>query len=264
MSKKKKIAIISTMVIAAFIVIGIVYALLSDRQTLYNTTVIGSLNIENTAISVKKPNNEDALIWEPADVNTVSWTTENTGTIAALTRHTLEIYWKDDTDASASDLLYLYPANVTKEAILEDFKNEKALPLETEKVSKEVNGKTKYGIRYQFIGDILDATDMVVEIPAEKQDDIIKEVNYNKQVDSNNDSNNNSNNEATNSIIDEDINTDDANTLLDSIAFKLLVSPQTSYLFQGRELSIKVTTEAMQYTEDGSETWTVVSTQQTP
>ncbi|MBR2241570.1 MAG: hypothetical protein IJ890_09415 [Clostridia bacterium] len=241
MTRKKRIIIISSIVVVAFVIMGIVYAFFGDSVQKINKIKVGSVRIENLNLSLKKSNGETATIIEPADIDTLSWTTSNIGTSGVLTRHTLEIYWKEATDASANNLLAMYPANMSKEAILEDFaKSEPEYQIETENVSKTESGVTKYGIKYQFVGDTLNGTD---------GKEVSKEVNYNTS------------NEA---ILDANRATDDTSKTVDEIAYRLILSPQTSYLFQGKQLSIKVTTEAMQYTEDGSENWTVVDVQEIP
>jgi hypothetical protein len=245
MSKKKKIAIITTVVLLSFVVIGTVYALMSDSIKKVNPFTIGSVEIKDLNLQITKSNGSNATVLEPADIDTVSWTTENIGRTGVLTRHTLEIYWEEDVGPEASSLLYLYPANMSKEAILTDFAKvyagqESQYLLKTEAVSKTVGEKTKHGIKYQFVGDALNGKDNV---------EVSNEVNYNSD---------------TEEIIDSTITTDDTSKTTDSIAFRLLVSPKTSYLFQGKSVSITVTTEAMQYTESGSATWTVVDTQTLP
>lgn len=290
MNKKKKITIISTIVILSFTIMGIVYALLSDKEELNNKLTVGSVHIENSNLSLRKSNGEETSILEPADIDTLSWTTENVGTSGALTRHTLEIYWKDMVEEDANKLLYLYPANISKEAILEDFKNEGKLQLHTEKVSKEIDGEIRYGVKYQFVGDTLNGTDMKDvnkevnynysledigneekneinsdvennEINLDTQNSIGNETNLNEDSKENNKSQSleNITEEEKQKIIDKNVNTDDNESNTDEIAFRVLLSPKTSYLFQGKEVSIKVTTEAVQYTEDGSENWTIVA-----
>lgn len=239
-NKKKKIIIISTIVITSFIIIGIVYALVSGKLNLFGKTTTGSVEIETLNLSLKKTNGSEVNVLEPADINILSWTTKNIGTSGILTRHTLEIYWNDETDANANNLLYLYPANMSKEAILADYEKgeESKYLIKTEKVSKTVNGQVRYGIKYQFLGDTLDGTDMT---------GVSKEKDYNL---------NNS------EVTIENAKTDDNESASDSIAYKILLSPKTSYLYQGKNVSVKVTTEAMQYTEAGSENWKVVDTQE--
>lgn len=239
-NKKKKIIIISTIVITSFIIIGIVYALVSGKLNLFGKTTTGSVEIETLNLSLKKTNGSEVNVLEPADINILSWTTKNIGTSGILTRHTLEIYWNDETDANANNLLYLYPANMSKEAILADYEKgeESKYLIKTEKVSKTVNGQVRYGIKYQFLGDTLDGTDMT---------GVSKEKDYNL---------NNS------EVTIENAKTDDNEATSDSIAYKILLSPKTSYLYQGKNVSVKVTTEAMQYTEAGSENWKVVDTQE--
>ena len=245
MSKKKKIAIIATVVILSFVIIGTVYALMSDRIKLENPFTISSVKINDLNLQLTKSNGQQATVLEPADIDTVSWTTDNIGTSGVLTRHTLEIYWDEDVGPDGSTLLYLFPANLSKEAILADFakayagQNTQYL-LETTPVSKTVGAETKYGIKYQFVGDALNGSDNV---------EVSNEVNYNSDV---------------TAAIDSTITTDDESKTQDNIAFRLLLSPKTSYLFQGKSVSVTVTTEAMQYTENGSQNWTVVDTQTIP
>ena len=127
---------------------------------------------------------------------------------------------------------------MTDSAILEDF--EKGLNSEyeitAEKVTKAWGNKTIHGLKYQFVSDTLNGTD---------NKNINQEVNYNLD-----------NSEVTIA----DFTTDDTSATQDNIAFKVLLSPQTSYLYQGSQVYIRVTTEGMQYTEDGSGTWQIVET----
>lgn len=240
MNNKKKVIIITTIVIVSFIIIGIVYALVTGNLSFSGKVNTGSVQIETLNLTFKQANGQDVDFIEPADIDTLSWRTKNIGTSGILTRHTLEIYWNDEIDENANSLLYLYPANMTRSAILAEYEKgeQSEYLIKTEKVSKEVDGKTRYGIKYQFLGDILDGTDMK---------DVSKEVNYNLAIED---------------VIDENFKTDDNDSTQDSVAYKLLLSPKTSYLYQGKSVSIKVTTEAMQYTEDGSSEWTVVDTQE--
>lgn len=242
MTKKKRIIIISSIVVASFIIMGIVYAFFTDFEQLTNRLVAGTLNIEDTEISFKKANGENADLLEPGDINTLSWTTKNVGTSGALTRQTLELYWTDDLDVGVNTLIYMYPANMTDEAILEDYaKGENSeYAIDFTEVTRTIEGKNKNGVKYQFVGDTLNGSDNI---------EVSNEVNYNSDVAA---------------VIDSNINTDDTNKKEDSIAYKILLSPDTSYLYQGRKLSVFLTTEGMQYTEDGSGTWTVEDTQQIP
>ncbi|MBQ7928415.1 MAG: hypothetical protein IJ287_06700, partial [Methanobrevibacter sp.] len=226
MSKKKKIILISSIVVASFVVIGLVYALVTSNVNIFGKTTTGSVEIETINLGFTNEEGVNTNLLEPAGVNDLYWSTKNIGTSGILTRHTLEIYWNDETDEKASDLIYLYPANLTKEQILADYENGLKYAIKTEKVSKNDNNKTTYGIKYQFIGDTLDGTDMK---------GVSNEVNYN--------------------IADYNLNTDDTDEILDSIGFKVLLSPKTSYLYQDKKLSVKVVTEAMQYTENGSGEW---------
>ena len=243
MSRKKKTIIIASIVIAAFAIMGIVYALLSDSLELTNKITVGSVKIDTYNLKIKDAKGEDVQIMSPADIDTISWTTENKGTAGVLTRHTLEIYWDDNVQ------LYLYPANMSDSAILEDFEKiqngqESTYLLNTQAITKEVNGVTKNGLKYNLVGDNLNGSDN-----NDTDKNISKEVNYNSTV---------------SSIIDANINTDDNNKKLDTVAFKVLLSPKTSYLNQGKNISAKVLTEAMQYTEDGQGEWVVADVAELP
>lgn len=243
LSKKKKSIIILTIVLISFTIMGIVYALLSDNMTLINKIKIGSLKIEDLNLKLINSKDEEVNSMLPGDIDILSWTTKNVGTSAVLTRQTIEIYWNDDVeqiDEESRKMIYMFPANISKETILKDYlKGEQAqYMLKTEKISKEIDGKVKKGIKYQFIGDTLNGTD---------GNDVDKEVNYNSTETANTDAN---------------IYTDDINEKFDDIAFRLLMNPQTSYLYEGSDISVIITTEGMQYTEDGSESWKVLDTQE--
>ena len=54
MSKKKRIVIISAIVVACFIIIGIVYAFFSDTVTKHNKFKLGSVDIEDINLSIKQ------------------------------------------------------------------------------------------------------------------------------------------------------------------------------------------------------------------
>ena len=228
MSKKKKSIIIVSIVIAAFAIMGIVYALLSDNTEIINKITIGTVKIDSLNLKLTDKKGNQVELMAPADVDTLSWTTKNLGTSGVLTRHTLEIYYEDNVN------LYMYPANMSEEAIYADFEKiqngeESSYLIKTEPITGE-----KKGMKYSFIGDTLNGSD---------NKEVSKEVNYNVTEES---------------IIDSNINTDDTDKKSDEIAFRILLSPKTSYLEQGKKLSAKVTTEAMQYTEDGKENWQVV------
>lgn len=233
MSKKKKVVIITSIVIVAFIVMGIVYALLSDNSEVVNKIKVGTVRIDSLNLQLKDSKGNQVEIMSPADIDTLSWTTKNIGTSGVLSRHTLEIYWDDDVK------LYMYPANMSDDAIISDFENinaggESAYLIKTEPTTVTVGDKSMNALKYNFIGDNLNGADGT---------DVSKEVNYN------------SDNEE---IIDASIKTDDSSKTQDDIAFKILLSPKTSYLNQGKKIYARVTTEAMQYTEDGSADWKVV------
>ncbi|MBR3673089.1 MAG: hypothetical protein IKN65_02185 [Clostridia bacterium] len=233
MSKKKKTIIITAVVLAAFIIMGVVYALFSDKLELINKFKVGTVRIDTKELALTDKNGNNAALLSPADIDTLSWTTENLGTSGVLTRHTLEIRWSGDLN------FYLYPANMAEDKILADFNNIQngleSKALTTEPITETAGGVTKVvGMKYNFVGDVLDGSNN------NDQNSVSSEVNYNSTDES---------------IIDTAINTDDTAKKEDKVAFRLLLSPKTSYLEQGKIISIKVKTEGMQYTEDGSGTW---------
>lgn len=247
MSKKKKIVIISTIVIACFIVIGIVYAFFSDSITKHNKFKLGSVDIEDINLAIKEEYSSQTAhaILEPGDIDTVSWTTRNKGASAVKTRQTLEIYWEDVDLDTTKQVLFLYPANMKKSEILADFEKgaQAQYKIATEAITREVEGKTQRGIKYEFLGDTLNGTD---------GNDVASEANYNSEVEGK---------------IDTAINTDDSNKKEDEVAFRVLVNPNLSYLYQKKPIFVKITTEGMQYLDgmqfkDGE--WVVVDTQEIP
>ena len=134
-----------------------------------------------------------------------------------------------------SQYIYLYPANMSKEEIIEDFKkgedSQYAIDVTSGTITLD-SGEEKNGIEYSLLGDSLDGSEMVGKS---------KEINYNS--------------------VDFDKTTDDSSTTEDTIAFNILLSPKTSYLFAGKTITIKVVTEAMQYTDEGKAEWKIVDTQ---
>lgn len=59
MSKKKKYTIISIVILLSFVVMGIVYALLSDHMQIKNKITIGSVKIENLDLKLKNLKGEE-------------------------------------------------------------------------------------------------------------------------------------------------------------------------------------------------------------
>ena len=124
---------------------------------------------------------------------------------------------------------------MSKQEIIEDFKKGEDSKYKLNVTSGEItldDNNVKKGIEYQFLGDVLDGTKMTGKS---------KEVNYNSE-----------------SFVNT---TDDKSEVEDEIAFNILLSPNTSYLYEGKTLTIKVVTEAMQFTEEGKEEWQIVDTQ---
>lgn len=246
MNKKKKAIIITSVVLASFVIIGIVYALLSDRILIKNKFKVGTVHIDTYDLKLTENYGDaDSVQYvAPSDIVTLSWTTENIGTSAVLSRQTLEIRWTGNLN------FYMYPANMTKEAILADYAKiqagQESQALRTEPITEVVNGETKtVGLRYSFVSDVLDGTSNTA------QDSVSSEANYNMIYEA-------PEGESQEvSPIDVAINTDDTDKVKDKVAFRLLLNPKTNYLNQGKIVSIKVKTEGMQYTTQGSQdgTW---------
>lgn len=223
--KTKTLIIIAALLAVTVLVIGIAYARLTSSEEKRNRLKVGTFDIQILNLDMKNSSNESTRTMMPGDIDKISFTAKNNGTMAALTRHIIDIYWKDVetinsiTELDASELLVLYPSNLTDEQIRADYAGEKTQKLTVElmptAVQKEVNGKTVYGLRYKFLGNTLEGSKPQGVADSDSQD----------------------------------------------ISFKLLLSPQTSYLYQEEPIGVDVVTEGQQYTEEGSGTWTVTDSQ---
>lgn len=232
--KKKKIGVI---VLVIVIVVGIVLATVSINRLIQNIVKSGTVQVEEINLQLKDLEGnvtKEIADWEPGDVDLVTWKVKNIGTAAVYTRNKLQIYWNEEI-SSDNQVIYLYPANMSKQEIIEDFKQGENSKYKLDVTSEEItleDSTVKKGIEYQFLGDVLDGTKMTGKS---------KEVNYNSE-----------------SFVNT---TDDKSETEDEIAFNILLSPNTSYLYEGKTLTIKVVTEAMQFTEEGKEEWKIVDTQ---
>jgi hypothetical protein len=125
---------------------------------------------------------------------------------------------------------------MSKQEISNDMKkgenSEYMIKVESGDIVIDDEGTTKKGFEYFFNGDTLDGTKMTGKS---------KEVDYNLQS-----------NVKT---------TDDNSSTEDDIAFNVYFNPKSSYLYEGKTLTVKVVTEAMQCTEDGRAEWQIVDTQ---
>lgn len=237
----KKIILIILIVIAGMALVASVYAVISEVYEINHKVKTGTVTLQDINLKIEDRLTgvmEDQLArWSPGDASILTWDTVNTGTAAVRTRHTVQVYWNNtNISADAKDLLYFYPANMTNEEVLADFNANKQKALQADRdATIEVDGANKVGISYMFLGDILDGTDKT---------GYATEVNYDNA-----------------DYGTETFTTVENNNLSDKIGLRILLNPNTSYLFQEEELSIKVITEAMQYTENGTGEWTVQSTQ---
>ncbi len=232
--KKKKIGVI---VLVIVIIVGIVLATVSINRLIQNLVKSGTVQVEEINLQLKDlegNSTKEIADWEPGDVDLVTWKVKNIGTSAVYTRNKLQIYWNEEV-LSNNQVIYLYPANMSKQEIIEDYKKGEESKYKLNVTSGEItldDNTMKKGIEYQFLGDVLDGTKMTGKS---------KEVNYNSE-----------------SFVNT---TDDKSEVEDEIAFNILLSPNTSYLYEGKTITIKVVTEAMQFTEEGKEEWQIVDTQ---
>ena len=232
--KKKKIGVI---VLVIVIIVGIVLATVSINRLIQNLVKSGTVQVEEINLQLKDlegNSTKEIADWEPGDVDLVTWKVKNIGTSAVYTRNKLQIYWNEEV-LSNNQVIYLYPANMSKQEIIEDYKKGEESKYKLNVTLGEItldDNTMKKGIEYQFLGDVLDGTKMTGKS---------KEVNYNSE-----------------SFVNT---TDDKSEVEDEIAFNILLSPNTSYLYEGKTITIKVVTEAMQFTEEGKEEWQIVDTQ---
>lgn len=232
--KKRKIGVIILVIV---IIVGIVLATVSINRLIQNLVKSGTVQVEEINLQLKDLEGnvtKEIADWEPGDVDLVTWKVKNIGTAAVYTRNKLQIYWNEEV-LNNNQVIYLYPANMSKQEIIEDFKKGEDSKYKLNVTSGEItldDNNVKKGIEYQFLGDVLDGTKMTGKS---------NEVNYNSE-----------------SFVNT---TDDKSEVEDEIAFNILLSPNTSYLYEGKTITIKVVTEAMQFTEEGKEEWQIVDTQ---
>lgn len=233
MEKKKKTkAVVTSLIIIAGITIAVTIGGVIQFLVRSGTVKVDKINLQ---LKDSRGNvGKEIRDWEPGDINQVSWKVKNIGTAAVYTRNRLQIYWNEEVNTDAQ-MIYLYPANMSKQEIMTDFKKgeeaEYAIAVEVGDVDVG-EGETKKGVEYVFYGDVLDGTKMTGKS---------QEVDYNIQAN-----------------VKE---TDDNSATEDDIAFNILFSPKTSYLYEGKTVTIKVITEAMQCTDNGKAEWQIVDSQ---
>lgn len=237
--KNKKIKMIIILVIVGILLFTLfAYALITEKFSINQNVSTATVKIENKLLIEDKLNKtmgETIPAWQPGDASLLKLETTNIGTSAIYTKHTLQIYWNDEMTDSVNKYLYVYPANMSNSEILEDIasqdpkyavKSEKDGLIETDKGNR-------IGFQYAFLGDVLDGTSIKGHS---------KEKNYNS--------------EHFPKTTDEEIADKDI------IAFKIVLDPNISYLYQNKKISLKLLTEAMQYTQEGKEEWQIVDTQE--
>lgn len=235
MKGKKKMIIVIVCIIIIFI--GIVIATTSTNWIMEHFVKSGTVEVDEINLQLKDIDgnvSKEIKNWEPGDINQISWSVKNLGTAAVYTRNKIQIYWNEDV-VDNPQYIFLYPDNMSKEEILEDFKKGENSTYAIKATAGDINineNTAKKGIEYEFLGDVLDGTKMTGKS---------EEVNYNDKS--------------------FPKSTDDDKTNEDTIAFKMLFSPKTSYLYEGKTVTVKVITEAMQYTDNGKAEWKIVDSQ---
>lgn len=157
--RNKTIAIFVIAIVILSIFSGIVYSFFLRKNNKENELTIGSLNIEIINLNIQNKENELVHVMEPGDISYINWTANNIGTATCLTRHTMYVYLGFASDLADTNILYLYPANMSNEEIIADFQTDKSKMITTEATSKQVDNKTIYGVKYQFLGETLKGTD---------------------------------------------------------------------------------------------------------
>lgn len=237
-----KVILIILIFLVAVILVSFAYALIKENYKVEQKITTGTLQIKDINLQI-----EDRLTgtmqdkitkWSPGDASLLTWETVNEGTSAAKTKHTIIVYWDNENiNKNVKDLLYIYPANISNEEVLKDFNNEKQLAIPvTTRGEIQIDDKTKTGISYTFYGDTLDGTDKT---------GVATQVDYDAK-----------------NIKTEGYTTVENEALVDKIGVRILLSPETSYLLQEETISVRVITDAMQYTEDGETEWEVQSIQE--
>lgn len=223
MKNKNKKIIVGTIICVSIVLV--VLATVTFDRIIRNTVKTGTVSVDKINLLIENESGESSkemTSFGPGDIETLKWTVKNTGTAGIYTRNILRIYWNEEVPSTAQ-YIYLYPANMTKEEILADFRkgddSEHQIKLEQKEIT--VDDEKRLGIEYEILGDVLDGSEMT---------GVSKEVNYNSKY-----------------FV---TSTDDNDETLDEIAFKILLSPKTSYLYEGKSLAVKVDTEAMQYTDE--------------
>ena len=230
--KKKTKAVVTSLIIIAGIAIAVTIGGVIQFWVKAGTVKVDKINLQ---ISDSDGNaGKEVVDWDPGDIKRVSWKVKNIGTAAVYTRNRIVIYWNEEINTD-TQMLYLYPANMSQQEIMTDYKKgedaEHAIEVNVGDIEVEP-GVTKNGLEYIFYGDVLDGSKMTGKS---------KEVDYN--IESN---------------VKE---TDDTSTTEDDIAFNIFFSNKASYLYEGKTVTVKVITEAMQCTEDGKAEWHIVDSQ---
>src|SRR5574344_641887 len=132
----KKTLLIILIVVASLAFMASAYAVISKVYEINHKVKAGTVTLQDINLKLEDRLTgvmEDKITkWSPGDASILTWNTVNTGTAAVRTRHTVQVYWKNENiGEAAKDLLYFYPANMTNEEVVADFKagKEKALSI---------------------------------------------------------------------------------------------------------------------------------------
>ena len=121
MDKRKKIIV--TIVIAVVLMLAVTIAGVAVSNTIENTVKSGTVKIDDINLQVIHENgvSDNKIVgWQPSDIDQITWNVKNVGTSAVYTRNKIQVYFNDEIPEN-SQIIYLYPANMTRAQIIEDY-----------------------------------------------------------------------------------------------------------------------------------------------
>jgi len=164
--RHKRLRIGLILLAAAFILLLIFsYAFFSDNiKTIFWGTA-GTVKLQPVQLLIEQ-NPNGITNWKPGDVAAIEWTVQNAGNKSVYTRNTLEIAWDINPDKREQNIIYLYPAEISDDAIRDDILNNNAAgAIDIGSDDHEIITGTYItnGYIYQFLGDVLDGVGLRAE-----------------------------------------------------------------------------------------------------
>ena len=232
---KKRYSIIMIL-ISIFMMTGTTIAYFSDTVKTDIVAKSGTVSLKEIVLLMEQdPNGNDldydtnmletgVLNWNPGDVNTIEWTVENKGNKSAYTRNTLEIAWNTQSDLEETNVVYLYPANMSDADIRTDINdNNASLAINVGEDNKNiiVNDTEDIikGYQFTFLGDVLDGIGTASETGNAREENLSAPL-YQEN---------------------------DGSNIRDNIRFKLAFAWSASDDYQDMPLYVKVNSEAIQF-----------------